>query len=73
MATSFTSHATAAQELVHALERALALSLSQWGDATRQSFDRRHAEVAVASGRKVASELSAFAQELSMALASLRQ
>lgn len=73
MAASLSASATAAQESIRALERALASSRSQWGDATRQSFDQRHAEVAVASGRKVASELSALAQELAAALASLEQ
>ena len=58
-------------ESVRALERALASSRSQWDDATRQTFDQRYAEVVVASGRKVANELSSLAQELAGALVSL--
>lgn len=71
MAASLTSQAAAAQESVRALKRALSSSRSQWGDATRQTFDQRHAEVAVASGRKVATELESLAQELAAALASM--
>lgn len=71
MAGSLQSEAVEATEAVTALERALAASLTQWDDATRQSFDQRHAEVIVASGRKVANEVVSLAQELSSALASL--
>lgn len=73
MNTSLTPHATAAQESVRALERVLATTRSQWGDATRQAFDQQHAEVAVGSGRKAAKELAALAQQLTTALASLNQ
>lgn len=72
MIASLSSRATAAQESVRALERALESSRSQWGDATRQAFDQRHADVLLASGRKVASELAASASELASVLASLR-
>jgi hypothetical protein len=71
MAQSLQPHATGVRESTRALERALGSSRSQWGDATRQSFDQRHAEVVVASGRKVADGLAALAQELAAALASL--
>lgn len=71
MAQSLQGHATGAQESARALERALASSRSQWDDATRQSFDQRHAEVVVASGRKVANELVSLAQELASILASM--
>jgi Mrp family chromosome partitioning ATPase len=71
MAQSFLPQATGVQESTRALQRALASSRSQWGDATRQSFDQRHAEVIVASSRKVADDLAALAQELAAALASL--
>lgn len=71
MARSLLPQATGVQESTHALERALVSSRSQWGDAMRQSFDQRHAEVIVASGRKVADGLAALAQELAAALASL--
>lgn len=73
MAAPLTPHATAAHEATQALERALASSQSQWGDSTRQTFDQRHADVAVASGRKVACELSTLAQDLSAAFALLQQ
>jgi len=72
VATSLHPHATGAQESVRALERALASSRSPWDDATRRSFDQRHAEVLVASGRTVANELASLAQELAAALASLQ-
>ena len=71
MAQSLQPQATDAQESVRALERALAASRSQWDDATRQSFDQRHAEVIVAFGRSAANELVSLAQELASALASL--
>jgi hypothetical protein len=71
MAPSLVSHATLAQESVRSLDRALATSRSQWSDATRQSFDQRHVEVIVSSGRKVAAELSSLAQQLSAAFSSL--
>lgn len=71
MAQSLQPHATAAHESTRALERALASASLQWGDATRQSFDQRHSEVIVASGRKVANDLSSLAQQLAAALASL--
>lgn len=71
MAASLSSRATQAQEVTRSLERALASSRSQWGDATRQSFDQRHADNIVASGRKAADELASLAQELAAALASL--
>lgn len=73
MATPLTSYATAAQEAVRALERSLASSRSQWGDATRQAFDQRYAEPAVASGRKAATELATLAQQFTSALAALKQ
>jgi|APMI01.1.fsa_nt_gi hypothetical protein len=73
MATPLTSHATAAQEAVRALERSLTSSRSQWGDATRQAFDKRYAEPAVESGRKAAADLSTLAQQLASALAALNQ
>jgi hypothetical protein len=69
MRHSLQSHATAAQECAHALERALESSRSQWDDATRQSFDLRYAELVVTSARKVANELTYQAQELDHALA----
>lgn len=71
MAQSLQPQATGAQEAVHALERALTSSRSQWNDATRQSFDQRHAEAIVAFGRSTANELVLLAQELASALASL--
>jgi len=71
MAASLGSRATQAQEVARSLERALAASRSQWGDATRQSFDQRHADVIVSSGKKVADELSSLAQELASAIESL--
>ncbi len=71
MAQSFQPQATAAWESMRALERALASSRSQWDDATRQAFDQRHAEVVVASGRKVANELASLAEELATVLTSL--
>ncbi len=71
MIHSLHPHATAAEDSVRSLERALASSRSQWNDATRQSFDRRHADVVVTSGRKVANELASLAQELAGALAFL--
>jgi hypothetical protein len=71
MAQSLSHHATLAQESIRSLERALASSRSQWSDAARQSFDQRHVEVIVSSGRKVAVELSSLAQQLSAALSSL--
>lgn len=71
MAASLDSRAAQAQEATRSLERALASSRSQWGDATRQSFDQRHADVIVSSGRSVADELNSLAQELAAALASL--
>jgi hypothetical protein len=71
MAQSLSSHARLAEESIRSLERALASSRSQWSDATRQSFDRRHVEAIVSSGRKVAVELSSLAQQLSAALSSL--
>lgn len=71
MAISLTPRAALAQESVRALERALSASRTQWGDAARQEFDQRHAEVIVASGRNVARELSDLAQQLAAALASL--
>jgi hypothetical protein len=71
VARSLQPQATGARESVRALERALASSRSQWDDATRGAFDQRHAEVLVASGRKVANELASFAQELTAALASV--
>jgi hypothetical protein len=73
MAQSLQPQAAGAKESARALERAIALSRSQWGDATRQSFDQRHAEVIVASGRKVADDLASLAQELAGALASMSQ
>lgn len=71
MAPSLQPQASAAQDSIRSLERVLASSRSQWNDATRQSFDQRHAEVVVASGRKMARELASLAQELGGALASL--
>lgn len=71
MAPSLTSRAAQAREAARTLERELASSRSQWSDATRQSFDQRHADVIVSSGRKVADELNSLAQELVAALASL--
>lgn len=71
MTKSLQPQAADAHEAVLALERALASSRSQWDDATRQAFDQRHAEVVVASGRKVADELASLAQDLASALASL--
>lgn len=71
MTHSLQPQAAGAQEAVRSLERALASSRSQWDDATRQSFDQRHADVVVASGRRVADELASLAQELASALASL--
>lgn len=71
MTHSLQPQAAGAQESTRVLERALASSRSQWDDATRQSFDQRHAELVVASGRKVARELASLAQELADALAAL--
>lgn len=71
MAESLLAQATSAQESVRALESALALSRSQWNDATRLVFDQRYADVVVTSGRNVANELVSLAQELASALASL--
>ena len=71
MAQSLQPQATGAEESARALERALTSSRSQWGDATRKSFDQRHAEGIVTSGRKVADDLAALAQELAGALASM--
>jgi hypothetical protein len=71
MGPSLHPHATGAREAVRALERTLASTRSQWDDATRRSFDQRHAEVLVAEGRKAANELASLAQELAAALASL--
>lgn len=71
MALSLQSQAVGAADAVRSLERALAASRPQWNDSTRQAFDQRHAEMIVASGRKVAGELVSLAQELAGALASL--
>ena len=71
MRHSLQPHAAGAQEAARGIERALALSRSQWNDATRRSFDQRHAEVVVASSRKLADELTHLAEELATALASL--
>lgn len=71
MATPLSAQGAAAQQSVRALERALESSRSQWDDATRQTFDQRHADMLVYSGRGAASELSDLAQELASALASL--
>jgi hypothetical protein len=71
VARSLLPQATSAKESTRALERALVSSRSQWGDATRQSFDQQHAEVIVASGRKLAEGLASLAQELAAALASM--
>lgn len=71
MAPSLQPQATGAQESARALERALSESRAHWNDATRLTFDRGHADAAVASGRKVASELATLAQELTAALAAL--
>jgi hypothetical protein len=71
VAESLLAQATSAQESVRALESALALSRSQWNDATRLVFDQRYADVVVTSGRNVANELVSLAQELASALASL--
>lgn len=71
MAQPLSSRATQAKDAARTLERALASSRSQWGDATRQSFDQRHADLIVSSGRRVADELNSLAQELAATLASL--
>ena len=68
MKHSLQPHAAAAQEAARSLERALTSSRAQWDDATRQSFDRRHADVVVTSGRKVSDELASLAQELANAM-----
>jgi len=68
---SLQPHASAAQESVRFIERALASSRSQWDDVTRQSFEQQHAEVVVASSRKLADELASLAEELAIALSSL--
>ena len=73
MVQSLDSRATQAQEAIRTLERALASTRSQWSDATRQSFDERHVDVIVPSGRKVADELASLAQELAAALGSLER
>ncbi len=65
------SKAAAASEAIRALERAMTASRGQWDDSTRQSFDQRHAESILASGRTVSSELATLAQELEAAFASL--
>ena len=72
MVPSLQPQATGAQESVRALERALAESRAQWNDATRLAFDRSHADVAVASGRKVARELADLSEELAAALSALQ-
>lgn len=66
------SKADAAREATRTLERALETSRSHWNDATRQSFDQRHADAIVAAGRRVSEELTALAEELDAALAALR-
>jgi hypothetical protein len=71
MAQSLGSRATQAQEAIQVLERALASTRSQWSDATRRSFDQRHADLIVSSGRKLADELASLAEELAAALGSL--
>jgi hypothetical protein len=73
MAQSLQPQATGAEESARALERALTSSRLQWDDATRKVFDQRHAAGIVASGRKVADDLTALAQELAGALASMSQ
>ena len=73
MTYSIQPHAAAAKESVRTLERSLSASRSHWNDATRQSFDQRHAETIVASGRKTANELTSLAQDLANALSSLAQ
>ncbi|WP_456598812.1 hypothetical protein [Blastococcus sp. SYSU DS0616] len=73
MAQSLGSRATQAQEAIRTLERTLASTRPQWSDATRQSFDQRHADVIVSSGRKLADELAFLAQELAAALGSLEK
>ena len=71
MAQSLAPVASAAREALGALERALATSRSQWDDPTRRSFDQRYLEVVVASGRKIADDLTVLSQELTGLLASL--
>lgn len=69
MTQSLQPQAAAAREAVRALERSLATTRSGWDDAKRQSFDRRHADVVVTAGRRVADELESLAEEMSSALA----
>lgn len=68
MTQSLHPQATAAREAVRALERTLAATRSGWDDSKRHSFDHRHADVVVASGRRLADELEALAREMSSAL-----
>ncbi len=73
MTFSIRPQAAAAKESVRTLERSLSASRSQWNDATRHSFDQRHAEVLLASGLRTANELTSLAQDLANALSSLTQ
>lgn len=67
------SKAAAAAESVRSLDRVLATARAEWNDSTRQAFDQRHVDAIVTSGRTTAAELQELADELSAALASLRQ
>lgn len=71
MTISLHPQVVAAQDAVRSLERALTSSRSHWDDATRRSFDQRHGDVLVTSGRSVADELASLARELDAALALL--
>ncbi len=71
MAKSLHPHAALAQDSLRALMEVLSSSRSQWDDAARQAFDQQYVEVVLASGKKVANELTSLAADLARCLAAL--
>jgi hypothetical protein len=68
-----TQRSTALAQALHGLERSLQETRSQWDDAARQTFDRRHADALVQEGRRLVQELCESAQELTSATRILAQ
>lgn len=67
MPASLEPHAREAAEALRVLDRSLDLASTQWNDSTRASFDQRHVEPLLRSGRIVASELAELARQLDTA------
>jgi hypothetical protein len=73
MSASLEPHAREAAEASRVLDRSLTSASTQWNDSTRVSFNQRHAEPLLSSGRSVARELAELARQLDVARRQLHE